>query len=161
MNKIILLPILFLAFACSSDEMSDNTNSIDPIIGTWKNNNDNFTVIFEESGVMSQESINSKPEFIKENGADCIVNTTGTFKNISSEMEVEFGEKMRYLMQYYQFDLSYQLTNCAFTIAEANIEAFDDNPVRIKFNPDFTIFSWLSNADYDTVQPEGNFWIKQ
>jgi len=36
-KKLKLLPLLFIVFACSSDEINDDsTNTLDPIIGTWE-----------------------------------------------------------------------------------------------------------------------------
>ena len=37
MKQYLLLPLLFLAFACSSDEMGDEEigKTVDPIIGCW------------------------------------------------------------------------------------------------------------------------------
>lgn len=59
MKKLLLLPLLLIALACSSDEMDEsNSRTTDPFIGTW----DTYLVDSGNSSSGDSERVTIKPD---------------------------------------------------------------------------------------------------
>lgn len=103
MKKLLLLPLLFLVFACFSDEMDEN-NSLDPLIGYWTGE-----TIYEDGDYVV---INSFSLDIKSDGTGLIetvnANNSGD-ANITSSCILSWrnqyleGEDLSQKWQYYGF----------------------------------------------------------
>ena len=80
-KKLLLLAILFLAFACSKD---DDTG-VDPIIGNWSRNNTitEVTMVFNSNGSGNQ---NITPLF---EGGSQTLNSSFTWRNKSSDPDIK------------------------------------------------------------------------
>ena len=101
MKKLKLLPLLFLVFACSSDEMNDNsTNTVDPIIGVWTGKaeftNDGVTttgtgtLIFRSNGDLILEGFTGG--WINNDGNADFNSVNQSYTLISVEDELEFKD---------------------------------------------------------------------
>ncbi|MDA9016257.1 hypothetical protein N9H69_06190 [Flavobacteriaceae bacterium] len=61
MKKLLFFPLLIIAFACSSDEIDDDTEtSVDPIIGSWTFSYDGDTaqVVVKSDGTLTETQSN-------------------------------------------------------------------------------------------------------
>ena len=114
MNKLILLPLLFIVLACSSDEMN-STNTVDPIIGVWTGDGESTY-----DGVTTKETVTL---IFKSNGDLIIDGYTGGW--INNDGNADFNS----------VNQSYTLIS-----VEDEIE-FKDPLLNVKFSNDFNSFS--------------------
>ena len=61
MKKLLFFPLLIIVFACSSDEIDDDTeNSVDPLIGSWtfSYEGDTTQAVIKSDGTMTETQSN-------------------------------------------------------------------------------------------------------
>ena len=80
MKKLILLPILLIAFACSSDEMDEsNSRTTDPFIGNWE--------MFYQSEKIFDLKVNPNGTFEKFDDGDGFWLNTSATTNFDSKLQ--------------------------------------------------------------------------
>ncbi|MDC0874969.1 hypothetical protein OAP64_04980 [Flavobacteriaceae bacterium] len=99
MKKLLLFPLLFFVFACSSDEMG-NDNTVDPIIGVWTGDgettydgvttSETVTLIFRSNGDLILEGYTGG--WINNDGNADFNSVNQSYTLISVEDEIEFKD---------------------------------------------------------------------
>ena len=86
MKKLLLFPFILLVFACSSDEMSNDGNTSDPVIGRWTASNRSCG----NPDIEQRIYFNSNGNFYEEydDGSICTENScSGTWTNNGNDFD--------------------------------------------------------------------------
>ena len=128
MKKLLLLPLLFIAFACSSDEMDETEfvqGKTDPIIGTWYFNADeygywdfsNYRLTFSKKGSVLIEAYDN------------------------SANEIEFSHTAQWTNQTSSEDYTLLNYNYKFTNFDYG-DGSSDGTINISFSSDYNTHYW-------------------
>ena len=89
MKKLLIIPLILIVFACSSDEIGDDlTNTVDPIIGVWTGDGD--TLIFRSNGDLILDGYTGG--WINNDGNADFNSVNQSYTLISVEDEIEFKD---------------------------------------------------------------------